>query len=238
MSAPDTSPKISSNDGKLKKIGFWGTCFWLGAVAGYTIVARSEVAAMGPHDLADSLGGVFAPLAFLWLVLGYLQQGEELRHSVEALRLQGVELSHSVEQQRQLVEATREQIAQEREMLAAEEAAAARAAAPMLRIRLSSTGGRGDVELRNYSIDNFGKECRNVHLTVTPLGIKQRYGSLHNHNALEFRVELGKGETPTEQHVIVDYIDQRNISGSKRFTLPVETDANGQLYYGEPFAVD
>lgn len=29
----------------------------------------------------DFFSGFFAPLAFLWLVLGYLQQGEELRNS-------------------------------------------------------------------------------------------------------------------------------------------------------------
>lgn len=50
--------------------------------------------------LGDFLGGSFGPLAFLWLVLGFFQQGEELRHSVQALSLQAEELRESVKAQR------------------------------------------------------------------------------------------------------------------------------------------
>ncbi|WP_137753221.1 hypothetical protein [Sphingopyxis sp. L1A2A] len=73
------------------------------------------------NELGDFLAGVFSPLAFLWLVLGYFQQGEELRHSADALWLQGQELQNSVTQQRQLVEVTREQLAHERETASAVE---------------------------------------------------------------------------------------------------------------------
>jgi len=64
---------------------------------------------MKPDEFATFLAGVFGPLAFLWLVLGFFQQGAELRHSADALWLQGQELQNSVEQQRNLVEVTREQ---------------------------------------------------------------------------------------------------------------------------------
>ncbi|RYF43345.1 MAG: hypothetical protein EOO38_18920, partial [Cytophagaceae bacterium] len=46
-------------------------------------------------------------------VLGYLQQGDELRQSTEALRLQAEELKNSVEQQSQLVDVSRRQLEQE-----------------------------------------------------------------------------------------------------------------------------
>jgi hypothetical protein len=55
------------------------------------------------NQIGDFLAGVFAPLAFLWIVVGYLQQSEELR-------LQVKELNASVNQQSQLVNAAREQI--------------------------------------------------------------------------------------------------------------------------------
>ena len=35
----------------------------------------------------DFLGGVSSPLAFLWLVLGFFQQGREIRLSNKALQL-------------------------------------------------------------------------------------------------------------------------------------------------------
>lgn len=59
------------------------------------------------NNRGDYLAGIFAPLAFLWLVIGYLQnnrsiriQSNELRNSVEALNLQSRELRNSVEEQK------------------------------------------------------------------------------------------------------------------------------------------
>lgn len=49
------------------------------------------------NELGDSLAGLFAPLAFFWLVLGYFQQGTELRLNSEALRLQVEELRQTAE---------------------------------------------------------------------------------------------------------------------------------------------
>lgn len=58
------------------------------------------------NELGDFLAGVFAPLAFLFLYLGYKQQGRELQQNTHALNLQAQELQNSVEQQRLLAEAT------------------------------------------------------------------------------------------------------------------------------------
>jgi hypothetical protein len=63
------------------------------------------------NEVGDFLAGAFGPLAVLWLVLGYFQQGEELRQNTEALRLQAEELRRSVEQQRELVSTSRAQVA-------------------------------------------------------------------------------------------------------------------------------
>ncbi|UVK81291.1 hypothetical protein LOY46_17130 [Pseudomonas sichuanensis] len=57
---------------------------------------------MGLNEVGDFLAGVFGPIAILWLVLGFFQQGIELRQGTKALLLQGEELQNSVEQQRQL----------------------------------------------------------------------------------------------------------------------------------------
>ncbi|MFO1226769.1 MAG: hypothetical protein U1F32_07570 [Roseateles sp.] len=70
---------------------------------------------MKPNEWGDFFAGFVAPLAFLWLVLGYLQQGEELKASGTALEQQAQELRRSVEQQQALVEVTRQQVAAERE---------------------------------------------------------------------------------------------------------------------------
>ena len=68
---------------------------------------------MDLNESGDFLAGVFGPLALLWLILGFFQQGLELRQNTQALELQAEELRNSVEQQRAIVVATREQIEHE-----------------------------------------------------------------------------------------------------------------------------
>lgn len=82
---------------------------WLLLVIWWTFLHPSDswkVPDLALNNWGDLAGGAFAPLAFLWLVVGYFQQGEELRGNVkalhlqeEALRLQVQELKESVEQQ-------------------------------------------------------------------------------------------------------------------------------------------
>lgn len=99
------------------RFGALVTVLWISVMI-WTAIRRPELAAaMKPNEWGDFFAGFFAPLAFLWLVLGYLQQGEELRLSTEALRLQADELKNSVEQQRDLVEVTRLQVEAEKESL-------------------------------------------------------------------------------------------------------------------------
>lgn len=64
---------------------------------------------IGLNELGDFLAGAFGPLAIFWLVLGFFQQGNELR-------LQVRELALSVEQQKELVGVTRETLNYERKV--------------------------------------------------------------------------------------------------------------------------
>ena len=50
------------------------------------------------EDLGNFLEGAFAPLAFLWLVIGYFLQQKELGQNTDALRSQAVAISRSAEQ--------------------------------------------------------------------------------------------------------------------------------------------
>lgn len=58
----------------------------------------------------DFLAGVFAPLAFLWLVYGYYQQGKEIKQNTEALKSQEKVLEQNVEQQKKLLKAAHEEL--------------------------------------------------------------------------------------------------------------------------------
>ncbi|KAF0812778.1 hypothetical protein IGB42_02621 [Andreprevotia sp. IGB-42] len=61
------------------------------------------------NEWGDVLAGFFSPLAFLWLVIGYRQQGEELKLNSDALLLQAEELRHQVQTARELLEHERKQ---------------------------------------------------------------------------------------------------------------------------------
>ena len=69
--------------------GWLATLFYLaiiiGAFARWYPHRDPTTDVMGPNGWGDFLAGAAAPLAFLWLVLGYLQQGEELAKSSRAL---------------------------------------------------------------------------------------------------------------------------------------------------------
>lgn len=120
--------------------GIVSTALWISSVAYLLFRDQHGMSKMTPNDWGSFLSGAFAPLGFLWLVLGYLQQGEELKLSTKALLLQADELKNSVEQQRSLVEVSRQQIENEREASKAEQLTRINEAKP--RITLLSEGGQ------------------------------------------------------------------------------------------------
>lgn len=69
----------------------------------------TEILLMPPNEIGDLLAGMFGPLAILWLILGFFQQGIELRQNTKALNLQAEELKNSVEQQREVAAAANKQ---------------------------------------------------------------------------------------------------------------------------------
>ena len=100
-----------------KEWGSFITGIYLGLIALYVISRWGKFCNLPPNELGDFLAGAFGPVAFLWLILGYLQQGDELRQNGEALRMQAEELAKSVEQHKELVKASQEQVAVNREAL-------------------------------------------------------------------------------------------------------------------------
>lgn len=86
--------KSKSQGGSRRNLwGWFGTLTWLSLATIYILVfaKEQELASLKPNEVGDLAAGIAAPLAFWWLVLGYYQQGEELRLSNEALKKQSEE---------------------------------------------------------------------------------------------------------------------------------------------------
>lgn len=61
-------------------------------------VKAEEFLNLDPNAHGDFFAGLFAPVAFLWLVIGYFQQGSELRENTRALARQAEEAKKAAEQ--------------------------------------------------------------------------------------------------------------------------------------------
>lgn len=88
-----------------KRWTFWFVCFYLLFILIYTIAfnkSSGENVLLASNELGDFLAGVFAPLAFLFLYLGYKQQGDQLKQ-------QGIELANSVAEQKNLIRIHKEE---------------------------------------------------------------------------------------------------------------------------------
>ncbi|MEZ5549298.1 MAG: hypothetical protein R3E82_00245 [Pseudomonadales bacterium] len=91
----------------IKRTPDWRIWLGLGLTAGWLLLGTLYIAAdIGwsnfAHLPADELGsfleGAFAPLAFLWLVIGYFLQQKELEQNTLALRAQAEEIQRTAEQ--------------------------------------------------------------------------------------------------------------------------------------------
>lgn len=149
------------------KIGIFCTVIWM--IFGFLLIGFKidSLKLMPLNEIGDFLAGFFSPLAFLWLVLGYLQQGEELKLNTKALELQVQELRLSVEQQKELVEVTRVDVALSKQAHEREKEREIRQAQPIFEIQIGSyrSGSQGIHELE-AKLFNKGSSATAVQLRV------------------------------------------------------------------------
>ncbi len=79
-------------------LGLTATWLLLGFAYIASVIGWAEFTILPPERMGNFLEGASAPLAFLWLVIGYFLQQKELQQNTEALRLQATEIRRSAEQ--------------------------------------------------------------------------------------------------------------------------------------------
>lgn len=81
-------------------LGLSLTCLWLLTGSAYisSNVGWAGFVSLPVEEVGSFLEGAFAPLAFLWLVIGYFLQQQELIQNTQAMRAQATEIARTAEQ--------------------------------------------------------------------------------------------------------------------------------------------
>lgn len=229
MAEPANEPEMGKG---LTWIGGATSAVWLTLALIYVLINWADMALLKPNEVGDFLAGCFAPLAFFWLVLGFFQQGSELRNSGRALWLQGEELRNSVEQQRQLVDVTREQLQFESQRMAAELERQRRLAQPRLSLELGGWNATRGVRNQDFNLINYGRPC-----TQIEIGFSNDWsGNKQNHLGTGDRLPLQKQLKEWEGPVIatITYLDEQMEAGVARFQIDMEGELVWISEYLEP----
>jgi len=211
--------------------GLGGTALYLILSGLYVAPRWSDILSLPPNEVGDLLAGFCSPLAFLWLVLGFLQQGQELRASVRALELQGEELRNSVEQQRQLVEVAREEMNFQMRRIAHDDEVENQKSRPIIELTCQgNASGRSSASRTHlFRVSNFGKEVRKFEVkeqgAANALGTRPMFG---HGNPVDFEVDLPV-EGIGQKTLRLGYLDDRGRESAEYWIIRIE---NGLLSFG------
>lgn len=215
------------------------TITWIVVMAWVVLRNPAAANAMKPNEWGDFFAGFFAPLAFLWLVLGYMQQGQELQLSTQALLLQADELRNSVQQQKELVEVTRLQVESDRETLQLERISRREAAQP--RFVLTNHGG---------SFSGDGKSSYSIAIANAGNTATRVVGALHGISSdatllfqvsmfgrgTECKVELGVTQPfpAAGANLQVEYLDADGTPGAASFLVNRQSSSEQSMLSFSP----
>lgn len=216
------------------RVGAAISAAYIVAMLAWAIAERSNVFAMKPNEFGDLLAGIFSPLAFLWLVLGYFQQGDELRASVAALKLQGKELSNSVAQQKALVEVSKRQLEAEFDARRSSERDKEYQAQPRFQSNREITQHSKSVRSFLFRFQNIGADCSDVQIAC--LGaIQSKLDHVRSGEQIDFGLEC---ETDTLDGFdgYIEYLDALGLPKRQLFTVEATPPlfGTGQWKYEAP----
>ncbi|KRC36362.1 hypothetical protein ASE28_02225 [Acidovorax sp. Root219] len=188
------------------------------------------------NELGDFLAGAFGPLAIWWLVLGYFQQGRELKINSDALLLQLQELENSVQQQGRLVGITQDQYTLDTKVFDANQAAAklaadnrTRQAQPVFKFKSDGYDRMPDnrKHIHKLRVTNIGHACSDLTIYTDSLFIPHSPENVDHLDrtqgfSMQFVIDHDEGETSEMTFTFVD--GEQNL-GSQKFTVDMQYTA-------------
>lgn len=156
-----------------------------------------DLKSMELNAVGDFFAGAFGPIAIFWLVLGFFQQGYELRQNNEALTLQALELKNSVDQQKDLVEVTRKQVQMEFDNLRVSRERRTNEIRPFFVVEGAGGAHSGDRHQLAFCIKNLGCKITRVEFKFSEkfASLDRKLHVLDSGGSAEFKIEFnGTGE--------------------------------------------
>lgn len=215
-------------------VGFGFSVIYVGLVSWLTIRRWGDFQTLKPNEIGDFLAGAFGPLAILWLILGFFQQGIELRQNSEALHLQAAELANSVGQQRELVKVARDQYESDREALQIQIDSLKEEREKQRRLSLPkfsiAAGGSHSVEsAHTVTFSNYGNTCTELKIHL----MEEQYSFTPDFYPL---VQMGTGITskltlpripPFEKSFVkLSFLDSSGLPGELDYELTFRGDSS------------
>ncbi|WP_346400425.1 hypothetical protein [Pseudomonas syringae] len=212
---------------RLEVWGAWGTGIYLAAIVLKVLFDFQRFLDLKLNEFGDFLAGAFGPVAFLWLVLGFLQQGRELKLSTDALRLQAEELRHSVEQQRRMADAAVQQIHSAGQALEIQLQSAERAVTADFEVASVSRMGLGE----RVNIATKIQNNRNIAYKVTteftgdiPFKSFREHGTIPVERVVDLDLLFEPVETPCEGELEILYEDASGVLRIEVFAVRLGED--------------
>ncbi|MNP39940.1 hypothetical protein D3C76_1335370 [compost metagenome] len=155
------------------------------------------------------------------MVVGYFQQGDELKQSTAALRLQGEELKNSVEQQHKLAEISRQALEHEKEVRQNEVHRRARSLRPVLSLK----GGSPMMENGEYVLDceliNHGSQVYDIQVILRVGNTKSLVGCasvMNDGDTIRFSVNWDPRRSGGKLDVEILYENRDGVHAATTFT--------------------
>lgn len=211
---------------RLTGIGFLVTAVWLFIFGAILANAWSSASQMDLNEWGDFLSGFMAPLALLWLVIGYFLQSQELNVNTAVLKAQQEELRRQVEETAVLAKnSDRQAKAAEKalELSTQERAAYEYNDRLRRRLRLRISGGRNTTAgTAQTQLQNIGEPVTNVVVTDAASDVRIHRGKMiHTDDAVVFSWPAGM---PMPMTFSIDYNDSANRRRRERFQITVQNE--------------
>jgi hypothetical protein len=166
MDTPEEKEILAIERTDYFRIGLSLTVIILMLAVTYAVIERDAIHALKPNEFGDFLAGIFGPLVLLWVVMGFLQQGSELKYSREALLLQAKELKASVEAQQNMGEAAWAGVHAERDARIHANVERLKSMQPVFTLVGGGYGTSGNIIDLHLTLSNLGKDALNVKLQL------------------------------------------------------------------------